>query len=91
VFSSNSVIQRIPAIGGVPVSITHRDSAELAHARPAFLADGRHFLYSAIRSAKPHALIVASLDSSARTELMAAGAMSVGYCVAISCSCKARH
>jgi Tol biopolymer transport system component len=40
-------LQRVAATGGVPTQITKPDAArgEISHANPAFLPDGRHFLY----------------------------------------------
>ena len=47
IFGSNRGLMRVPAAGGEPVPLTAVDSSgqESAHVGPAFLPDGRHFLY----------------------------------------------
>ena len=58
-------IYRVSASGGTPTAVTtvEKDAAE-SHRYPAFLPDGRHFLYLAQRSPREKsALYVASLDS----------------------------
>jgi Tol biopolymer transport system component len=47
VFGDTGPLFRVPASGGVPVPITALDPArhETSHLFPAFLPDGRHFLY----------------------------------------------
>ena len=58
-------IQKIPAVGGSPASITQLDDSrqETAHVWPVFLPDGKHFLFLA-RSAKSelNGIFVGSLD-----------------------------
>jgi len=59
-------IMRVPAAGGVPVSLTRLDSArmERAHAFPVFLPDGRHFLYSRFSTVPENSgIYVGSLDT----------------------------
>ena len=57
-----SAIKRVPASGGDPVDVTKL--SVLAHIRPSFLPDGRHFLFVAVRSTVPGGqdVYVASLD-----------------------------
>lgn len=47
VFSSGSVLMRVPASGGTPVPVTALDPSrrEIGHYLPRFLSDGRRFLY----------------------------------------------
>ena len=77
-------IQRIPASGGTPVTVTriHREAGEFHHLHPQFLPGGRDFLYL-VRHRDPSksGIALASLDSKAgeggpapivaRTEYMA--------------------
>jgi Tol biopolymer transport system component len=66
---------RVSAAGGVPAQITDLDPKrlEIAHRHPAFLPDGRHFIYLAVSSkAENSALFVGSLDSKEPTFLVAA-------------------
>jgi Tol biopolymer transport system component len=63
-FSSGpgSPIKRVAASGGQPIDVTKLEA--LAHIRPSFLPDGRHFLFVKIRSTAPgeQDVYVASLD-----------------------------
>jgi Tol biopolymer transport system component/predicted Ser/Thr protein kinase len=66
-FSSGagSPIKRVPASGdGEPVDVTKLDVLVLAHVRPEFLPDGRHFLFVSVRSsgAQDQDVYAASLD-----------------------------
>ena len=68
--AGNAPLHRISAGGGLAVPATTLDVAagEVQHSQPAFLPDGRHFLYSAIGSAKggatdARAVYVGTLDS----------------------------
>jgi serine/threonine protein kinase/Tol biopolymer transport system component len=54
--------------GGAPTVLTTLGEGESSHAHPAFLPDGRHFLFW-VRSATP-GLWIGSLDSSERTRLL---------------------
>jgi serine/threonine protein kinase len=59
-------VMRVPAAGGVPVSLTQLDSARLerVHAFPVFLPDGQHFLYSRFSTvAENSGIYVGSLDA----------------------------
>lgn len=60
------VIHQVSASGGTPVPVTRLDEAAAysRHALPAFLPDGRHFLYLAQSTRGDHsAVFLASLDS----------------------------
>jgi hypothetical protein len=61
-----SPVVAVPATGGAPVPVTALDAAggELAHFAPAFLPDGRHFVFAA-HNVDPEktAVMLASLDS----------------------------
>ena len=46
--AGGTVLQKVSAAGGVPTAATAFQGEETAHARPAFLPDGRHFVYRAI-------------------------------------------
>ncbi|HET7695458.1 MAG TPA: protein kinase [Vicinamibacterales bacterium] len=65
-------IMRVPADGGAPVEVLHADPAkgELRTPWPAFLPDGRRFLYLSSRAGDTGAVMLASLDGSSR-ELLA--------------------
>jgi eukaryotic-like serine/threonine-protein kinase len=68
-----SALQKVSAAGGVPVAATTLAPGEIAHYRPTFLPDGRHFLYS-VGSGRPvvYTVYIASLDSTDRTLLLKA-------------------
>ena len=75
--AGNSSLHRVPAEGGDAVPATTLDAAsgEVQHSFPHFLPDGRHFLYSAVGSAKGgatdvRAVFVGSLDSNERPRLI---------------------
>jgi hypothetical protein len=55
-------IQRITSGGGTPASVIELDRAEAAQAWPAFLPDGRQFLYLSIRSSGS-GIYAASIDT----------------------------
>jgi Tol biopolymer transport system component len=71
----DGVLYQVPANGGAARAVTSLDSsrAEIAHALPQFLPDGRRFLYLA-SSVKPgmSAIRVASLDGNTSKVLLAA-------------------
>jgi hypothetical protein len=52
IFSSGVAILRVAAEGGQPTPVTtlDRSRGEVAHRYPAFLPDGRHFLFSIVSS-----------------------------------------
>ncbi|MCU1349747.1 MAG: serine/threonine protein kinase, partial [Acidobacteria bacterium] len=64
-------IYRIPDSGGPPVPVTTLQKREWRHSWPQFLPDGKHFLYltAAVESLE-RSLVLASLDSPARTVLL---------------------
>ena len=62
-------LTQVPATGGVPRSATVLQLGEAAHLRPAFLPDGRHFLYRAPNGTTSGNTWIGSLDSSDRTLL----------------------
>src|SRR5688572_22395086 len=63
-------IFRVAAGGGQPVPVTTLSSKESrVHSAPAFLPDGRRFLFSSSRGPTNHEIMLASLDSSAGTTL----------------------
>jgi serine/threonine protein kinase len=57
-------MRRVTASGGVPIQITKPDAArgEISHSNPAFLPDGRHFLFWV--QAPQSSIRVGSIDSS---------------------------
>jgi hypothetical protein len=63
-------LQRVSAAGGVPAAATTMGAKEAAHLYPAFLPDGKHFLYF-VRSAQRdvQGIYLASLDSPAGTRI----------------------
>jgi len=66
-------VQRLPGSGGAAVPVTVLDPAqeELAHLRPRFLPDGRHFLYlSQSRQRDRWAVYAASIDSAERKAVL---------------------
>jgi Tol biopolymer transport system component len=62
-------LRKVAATGGVPIQLTTPDVAhgELSHSNPAFLPDGRHFLFW-VQAAKP-SIRLGSIDSSETTHL----------------------
>jgi Tol biopolymer transport system component len=72
---------KVPATGGVPASATVLAEGETAHVSPAFLTDGRHFLYRALRAgdAGPGPVYLASLDSTGRTQLLSATSTNIAF------------
>jgi eukaryotic-like serine/threonine-protein kinase len=66
-------IHRVPASGGADVVVTKIGSGEEAHRYPAFLPDGRHFVFLAdAPRTEDHHLKAGSLDSGETVELTAA-------------------
>lgn len=56
-------VYAVPAEGGTPEPVTEIDpEREIAHFWPAFLPDGRHFLYMALETDRRHSLYVGSID-----------------------------
>ncbi|MEO8505917.1 MAG: protein kinase [Acidobacteriota bacterium] len=69
----NSFLMAVPAAGGAARAVTRLDAthAEVAHVRPQFLPDGRHFIYWA-SSSRPgdSAIVVGDLDSTETRRLL---------------------
>ncbi|MGH9660405.1 MAG: protein kinase domain-containing protein, partial [Bryobacteraceae bacterium] len=68
-FSGSGVIQRVAASGGEPKPVTRLDASrgEAFHTSPAFLRDGRRFLYVAVSANQlDRALYAGSLDDPAK-------------------------
>jgi eukaryotic-like serine/threonine-protein kinase len=71
-------IRRVSASGGVATDATVPEKGDAAHAKPVFLPDGRHFLFTTIAPvAMP--VYVASLDSPGRTKILDVDASNVVY------------
>jgi Tol biopolymer transport system component len=70
--AGGTVLQKVSASGGIPTAVTAFQGDETGHARPAFLPDGRHFVYRAIpRPDNPIGpVFVGSLDSTAGVRVM---------------------
>jgi serine/threonine protein kinase len=78
--SLSSGLQKVSASGGVPTTVTTLGKGDIAHRRPFFLPDGRHFLYRAAGSApKDGPVYVSSLDSAERKFLINSDSINVVY------------
>ena len=72
-FGSATGVHRVSAEGGNPEAITAVEKAETGHLWPAFLPDGRHFLYLAWSTeAANRAVFAAALGSTERSRLVTA-------------------
>ena len=72
IFGTPTGIFRLPAEGGTPQAVTTLDTNETGHYWPAFLPDGRHFLYSAWSTdVSQRAVYVGALDSKDKTRILA--------------------
>jgi hypothetical protein len=71
--SVDSPLSRVPAAGDTPVPVTSLDPArqESAHMWPAFLPDGRHYVF-VVSAGEKAGVYLGSLDSPERTFLLAA-------------------
>jgi hypothetical protein len=77
-------LYKVAASGGAAEPVTALGDDETAHASPAFLADGRRFLYTAWHAGAEPRVYLGSLESSVRQEVLgnAAGvAVADGYLV----------
>ncbi len=76
----DGALLRVPAAGGTPTPVTVLDQArgESAHARPVFLPDGRHFLFTII-GGDTAGHYVASLESPERKRLPLAPMSALGF------------
>ena len=72
-------LQKVSASGGAPTAATVLAPGEVAHMRPSFLSDGRHFLYRVFAGSVGGPIYVASLDSSERKLLFNADSQDVLY------------
>ena len=82
----SSPLSVVPVSGGVPRAATKLDAAtgEVQHSYPAFLPDGRHFLYFSMGSAStgvldPRGIFVGSLDAAEPARLLIPGATAARY------------
>jgi serine/threonine protein kinase len=68
--NNNGGIMSVPAAGGTPSVVTVRDSSrsERPHTFPAFLADGRHFVYMRANAPDRAGIYVGSLDTAPRRQ-----------------------
>jgi len=73
-----SALYRVPAGGGVPTPVTSlaKSPNERSHRFPHFFGDGRHFVYSSLRNDSPRALVIGSIDSPDRHEVLTGEARS---------------
>src|SRR5713226_6679005 len=77
---NRTMLQKVPASGGVPTAATVLGQGEIGHYRPSFLPDGRHFLYRASKGSETSGPIyLGSLDSAERKFLLDADASNVVY------------
>ena len=81
-----SPLHVVPASGGTPAPVTELDQAngDFQHGYPAFLPDGRHFLYFGIGTRAggpldPRGTYVGSLDRAEPAKLLLAGATQARY------------
>lgn len=82
----SSPLHAVPASGGRSVAVTRLDTAggEVQHGYPAFLPDGRHFLYFSLGTASggaldPRGVYLGSLDGNGTTRLLLTGATQARY------------
>ncbi|HYB53702.1 MAG TPA: protein kinase, partial [Thermoanaerobaculia bacterium] len=75
--NTNTEVFQVPAAGGTPTPATRLDvaSSETTHRWPAFLPDGKHFLYTAGSHSEgtkstSNAIYLASLGSTERTRIL---------------------
>ena len=77
-FSSDNVLKRVPANGGKPEPVTELNlsRAEIVHTGPAFLPDGKRFLFFVgSQQFADRAIYVGSLDSMDTTRLLSLQSM----------------
>jgi serine/threonine protein kinase/Tol biopolymer transport system component len=74
-------LQKVSASGGVPTAATTLSQGEIAHVRPIFLPDGRHFLYRAFNNTSQveGPIYLASLDSAERKLLLNSDSANIAY------------
>ena len=82
VFSAGAVggLSRVPAAGGAPSLVTKVDPSrrERSHRWPAFLPDGRHFLYSAVSEKRESRVFVGDLETGESRQVLDA-ALAASY------------
>jgi Tol biopolymer transport system component len=62
--TANGPIHQVSAAGGIPIDVTYLNRRrEFAHSGPAFLPDGKHFLYSRSSNQGASGIYVGSLDA----------------------------
>jgi Tol biopolymer transport system component len=66
-------LSRVSAEGGQTTAVTRLEASQVAHRRPAFLRDGRHFVFFAVGNVG-NALYLASLDGAPTRRLFEADA-----------------
>jgi eukaryotic-like serine/threonine-protein kinase len=71
-------IKRVAASGGRCESLTRTDASEVNHLLPAFLPDGRHFLYLRTKEGEADDLYVGSLDAAPERQKLKM-VLSAGY------------
>jgi eukaryotic-like serine/threonine-protein kinase len=77
--AGGTALLKVPASGGKPEPATTLAQGEGGHARPAFLPDGRHFLYRVTSGRRTGSVVVTSLDSAVRTVLRDSDSTNVAY------------
>jgi len=65
VFSTNTAqgVQQVSSAGGTPTPVTTLASGEFRHLYPTLLPDGRHFLYTRVRSLAVGGIYIGSLEA----------------------------
>jgi len=71
-------LSRVPAEGGAVTAATEVTKGAYGHFRPAFLPDGKHFLFLAIQDEGKNRVYVGSLDSKDKKEILT-GTTTVSY------------
>ncbi len=74
-----SALEKVSASGGAPAPATKLSPGDAIHVRPAFLPDGKHFLYRSGTSGHGDPVYLASLDSSDRKLLLNSDSTNVLY------------
>jgi eukaryotic-like serine/threonine-protein kinase len=71
-------LNEVPSSGGKPSPVTKLESGEVTHFSPAFLPDGRHFVYGSSSTDGPPSIWMGSLGSSEQ-KIILKGASSPGF------------
>jgi Tol biopolymer transport system component len=72
-------LMKVSASGGTPAEATTLQKGDTKHVRPRFLPDGRHFLYRLLGGTVRGRIVVGSLDSPDRKDLLEADSTNVAY------------